>query len=234
MKRTFQLLGLVVTVLLVCSRPAEANGGWWDWLEDLSGPGPFHSRKPYNLMLTLICTDTGVTGAERLFKFPDYPKDPKPGEPAKQPTCLFYDQRFLRTDADTRFGTVDATMIEIGPYVRLHRSFEVGAGVGFIHFSSTRADGTRLTPTQVTVSFPRLVFMPLAAIPFGDFQTNSHWGFFKMYYKETIIGRELNETNFALAAGSTATFKSRYGRVRSTGFIIDGAELGRLIEHYFH
>src|ERR1700674_587616 len=138
MKRSLRLAGVIVVVVLGCARPAQAN--LWDVLEELSGPGPFHTRAPYNLMLNLICTDT----KKRLFTFPE-------ADPAKQPTCLFYDERFLRADADTRFGRVDVLMIETGPYVRLHRTFEVGAGIGFIRFSSTRADGTKLTPIQVTV-----------------------------------------------------------------------------------
>src|SRR6185295_15902622 len=48
MKMTKARLVLVVTLLLagLCPTPAYAHAGWWDWLDSLSGPGPFNKIRP--------------------------------------------------------------------------------------------------------------------------------------------------------------------------------------------
>jgi hypothetical protein len=38
--------GFLVAVILLCPALAQAQDGWWGWLEQLSGPGPFHSDIP--------------------------------------------------------------------------------------------------------------------------------------------------------------------------------------------
>lgn len=213
MKRTLQLLGLVITVLLVCSRPAEAKAGWWDWLEDLSGPGPFTTRG--NLMTTIICSDSDAdTKVGSLFKLSD-PTKPGTG------SCLYFDYRAFRAEADQRYNKVDVSIAEFGPSVRLHPAVEVGAGVGFIHFSSTAPGAKAVTATRFTISFPRLVFMPLQAIPSPRFQNDNRWGFLKLYWRETIITGELDQSNFATIPGAAVSFRSKGERVKSMGFIID-------------
>ncbi len=46
MIRARLLLIVVLAAPLVSPAPAYAHAGWWDWLDALSGPGPFSERDP--------------------------------------------------------------------------------------------------------------------------------------------------------------------------------------------
>jgi hypothetical protein len=54
MRRVLTVLGLFLATLLVSPRPARAD--FWDWLQEFSGPGPFHARLP-NLMFDICPGD---------------------------------------------------------------------------------------------------------------------------------------------------------------------------------
>jgi hypothetical protein len=207
MKRFFSLIGLMLVAVMACPQPAEAS--LWDWLQELSGPGPFHGR--FNYALTLKCEGSGVFRPSRTD--------------VKSPTtCVFFDQRFFKSEADDRFDSVNVVVTEIGPSIRLHPAVEVGAGIGVINFTSEGKSATRLTG-----SFPRLVFNPFLALP--KLQTNKHadWGFFKIYFRESIIVGGLSEEDFSAKPGTR--FSVRHERVRSMGFIIDVVPLAHLLKH---
>ena len=78
-----------------------------------------------------------------------------------------------------------------------------------------------MTATRFTISFPRLVFMPLQAIPSPRFRNDSRWGFLKLYFRENIITGELDQSDFAPIPGAAVSFHSKGERVKSMGFIID-------------
>ena len=116
------------------------------------------------------------------------------------------------------FDRVVVSITEVGPSIRLHPAIEVGAGMGAIYFSSKGTSETRLT-----ASFPRLVFNPLLAVPKWQTDQNADLGFFKIYYRESIIFAGLNQADFSAKPGTL--FSARNERVRSMGFIIDGVAL---------
>jgi hypothetical protein len=201
MKRALHVVSLVLVLAAVSSRPAEAN--LWDWLDQLSGPGPFASRG--NIAFTLQC-------------------EPAPGtrtrddnwlnilRPDERGQCWYFDQRVFRSEADDRFGPVTASISEVGSSYQLVGSLEVGAGAGLARFSSEGASATRLTLT-----FPRLVFKPLRLIPQLD---ERRWpSFFQVYYRETLIVGPLRHDDFDFEEG--VTFSVDHDRVKSMGFIID-------------
>ena len=110
----------------------------------------------------------------------------------RYPVCLFADIRLFGSDDDiepdgsprragNRFGPVHADFYEVGPTVRVLPAFEVGLGVGLVHFNSGG-----VTSNRITLSFPRVVFKPLLLLP-------SKWigklhredlGFFQMYFRQ--------------------------------------------------
>lgn len=220
MQRVLRLGCLMLVVLGVCSRPAEAN--LWDWMEELSGPGPFRDPFPFsNFVLTLKCEGSG---AFRLSTVD-----------VKSPTtCFFLDQRVLNNDdkknpefGDPRFNKVNVSITEIGPSIRLHPAFELSAGMGAIHFS-----GSGTSETRLTISFPRLVFNPLLAVPKWQTNNNADLAFFKIYFRESIIVKGLHQSDFSPKpeqAKSSTPFATTNERVMSMGFIIDYVALGHLL-----
>ena len=210
---------LVLAMTLIASARADAN--IWDWLEELNGPGPSSSRG--NFMLNLICKGTdGKTRSgtpRKLGRFLLIPQKPNPG-----PVCLFLDQRWLHADEDERFYPVNVSITEIGTSAWVHPVVEVGAGVGVMKFSSQNlVTDAKFSGTRMTISFPRLVFRPLLAIPTSTFQNDARWGFFQLFFKETIVVGDLDQADFASKPG---TFFNRSNqRVESMGFIIDVTSL---------
>lgn len=222
-KRFPRSVGLAFAVSLLISGQAEAN--IWDWLEELNGPGPSRSRG--NFMVNLICTGTPgttSTGERRaLGRFLQLPS-----RPSDDATCLFVDQRWLHAEEDSRFHPVDISITEIGASVWMHRTAELGAGIGVMKFSSTNPlTKDEFEGARMTISFPRLAFKPLLAIPSARIQNNSNWGFLQLYFKETIVVGDLSNTDFASKPGTE--FNRRHQRVESMGFIIDATALLGLI-----
>ena len=43
MKNPRLLLAVTFVAVWLLPSPASAQGGWWDWLDGFSGPGPFYS-----------------------------------------------------------------------------------------------------------------------------------------------------------------------------------------------
>jgi hypothetical protein len=210
--------------MLIGSARAEAN--IWDWLEELNGPGPSRSRG--NFMLNLVCrgTDGNTLGGtpRALGRFLQIP-----ARPDANTACLFVDQRWLHAEEDERFYPVDVSVTEVGTSAWLHPAVEVGAGIGFLRFSSRDlVTDAEFGGTRMTISFPRLVFRPLLAIPLPRFQDDARWGFFQVYFKETIVVGDLDETDFASKRGTT--FSRQHQRVESMGFIIDVTSLINFIQ----
>ena len=219
MRRPFRLAVLVLTVSLLGAAHAEA--GLWDWLDELNGPGPSGSRG--NFMLNLLCTGTGSPSESWRSRLFEIPRDA-----TGRDACLFFDRRWFHADEDSRFYAVNITVTEFGPTVRIHPAVELGAGIGWLSYSSTHGvtnqefDGTRLT-----ISFPRVVLKPLAVVPYRDMMTNPDWGFLQMYFRESIVAGELTQNDFASKPGTT--FSRKYQRVKSMGFIIEVPSLIRLV-----
>jgi hypothetical protein len=202
----------------------QAEAGLWDLIEALDGPGP--SSGNGNIMVNLICSDTGANPAA-AFKTRLLHNTLRIPESASGGACLFYDFRSFKADEDERFFPVDIDVTEFGPSLRLHAAFEVGAGIGWLSFKSRFPGATSdLEGTKLTVSFPRLVFKPLMAIPFRPFKGNPGWGFFQMYFRETIVVGNVADEDFASKPGTE--FSRDDQRVSSMGFIIDVTSVLRL------
>jgi len=211
MKPTLRLGCLVLAMSVIGTTRAEAN--IWDWLEELNGPGPSRSRG--NFMMNLKCRAPNEKDERgqplRLTKF-TIPKNPE-----ADATCLFFDFRALHAEENALFYPVTLTISEIGTSVWLHRTVELGAGVGAMTFTSRDGvTGETFTGARMTISFPRLVFRPLLAHPDAK---SSRWGFLQIYFKESVIVGDLDQGDFASKPGNV--FSRRHQRVESMGFIVD-------------
>ena len=145
------------------------------------------------------------------------PKLKIPKDPGAAAKCWFFDVRALHASGDARFYPVTILFPEVGTSVWLHDLVEVGAGAGGIFFwSRNKETGQEFKGFRPTVTFPRISFRPLLAIPQVS---NARWGFFQVYFKESIILFTLDENDFATITGHT--FSRHSQRVESMGFILD-------------
>ena len=220
-------LGFLVLLVFVVGSP-RAEAGFWDWLEELNGPGPSTSRQGPAIMANVYCSQAtsrskpggeslGVKALTRAFRIPD---DPGKG------TCIFWDRHAFHAEDDPRFYPVDISTWEIGTSTRFHPSLEIGAGFGRMSFSSRNTDDPtepEKSGSRFTVSFPRMVFKPLLAVPAKSFQDRPGLGFFQVYFKYTIVVGDLTNEDFASKPGNV--FQRTNQRVESVGFIIDASSV---------
>ena len=148
-------------------------------------------------------------------------------------TCFYYDTHSFHADADDRFHEVDSRLWEFGVTTRLHETVEIGGGLGRFSFSSRFPDsdgGEELSGGRFAVTFPRFVFKPLLAIPWGSPKKDPAWGFLQLYFKHTIIVGTLADEDFASLDGTD--FIRTNQRVESVGVTFDltGSQTSSWIE----
>jgi hypothetical protein len=219
MKRWLSVAVLVVGTVLWSVQPAYAN--LWDWLQELSGPGPFHARKP-NVMVDL-CQENHV-GSGKLTQDFDSTKPPV--------TCIFADLRLFANEDDDNFsknnkiGFVHVTLFETGVTANLHRAFSVGFGGGLMKIGTPDH-----SEYKGVLTAPRVVIRP--AVLFG---TEQFWkdnkllyavlGSVKYYVRANIVLRDLRGDTFGLKQGDPDfDFHTHFERLASAGFIIDATPI---------
>src|SRR5205823_4424459 len=99
---------------------------------------------------------------------------------------------------------------------RLHPALELGVGIGWIQFHS-KGGGRDVTTSKPIVSLPRVIVMPLLAVP--QWQDKRYLGFLKVYYRYTLIMGRLTDENFASKTGTVLDVKNE--RKNSAGLIFD-------------
>jgi hypothetical protein len=229
MRRLPHVTTLLLIMMTLCSRPAQAQD-WWDFFAELSGPGPFQSRG--NATLTVYCrhadfaadASQGKTGSSRggNDRWFHLLQDPT----AKGP-CIFLDVRTFRTrkgEDDRRWFPVRMEVYESGATYRLWERvpLEIGAGAGVIHF-----DSSGVIANRAIVDVPRVSLKPLLLIPALRKTRNGGFGFLQAYYRASFILGNLNQNDFR--PKPQTTFNTDNDLVPSAGFLIDPIALARLI-----
>ncbi|HUR20456.1 MAG TPA: hypothetical protein VMZ90_06580 [Vicinamibacterales bacterium] len=167
---------VVMTILLAslaAPRSAYAMAGWWDWLDAMSGPGPFSNG--FMLDMRLAC---------RIEKDQPTTQDDATWVPFKNLDCLtnsrkvkgYFEVRGGRVTTDEKplFGDAPnepkgrvAAHLVSGMFMRqFDPTFAVGTGVGWIWFSGTNVKGHpgRFAFTPVSLAFtPLKLFAPSSA-----------------------------------------------------------------------
>lgn len=201
MKKFFCITSLVVIALLVSSRPAQAK--IIDWLEQLSGPGPFGTRGSVLVSGGCVQPDLPRLGIDSTT-------------PATTP-CWFFDLRRFHADADEFFNAVNAEAYDFGATFQVRRPIELGFGMGFIRFSSNGVNTTKVTTTPLRVVVKPLLFVP-------KLQDKKWAGFLKYYVRESVIWGRLTQDDFGISA-ARHVFNEKNDVVTSAGFLIDLGEL---------
>src|SRR5436190_2677914 len=123
-------LGILVIALMLWPTGAYAAAGWWAWLEELSGPGPFHG---WGLSTPVLCTSDGDIVSCRSRSESRRPKRLVVLGIARLGSgdnLRFKDER---NPGDRR--EVHLTQVSGSYLFRLHPAVDVGAGAGMMRFS---------------------------------------------------------------------------------------------------
>jgi len=193
--RQIRVVALLAAFLLV---PSVAHASWWDWLESLSGPGPFVGTGPD---LNLLCIDE-----DNQAQFCGNPLTASSvrdrGKKVKQSVLVSPEafvkwpgQRFgdTRDDDGSVYILKASTLYEY----RFDNGFSLGAGLGVLRFSGESFD-----------SFHRYEFTPLSA-NIGIFQNSDKLKPFRLILQLHFIKDGFKATDFNPA--STSHFDTHGG-----------------------
>ena len=179
-KRTLVVSCVVAVAMLGCARSAHAGlADWWDYLDQLSGPGPFHGGPAIGA--TIGCFEDGRFVWRRAIR-----------ETRFSP-CVYWDWRELSARAKGPFAEVSANLIDSGVSFHITPYFEYGVGLGWAHFG-TRVRDTDFEVNNFTLTPARLMFRPLRAIP--EWRGNTRAGFLQIVVRDTVRFGRLTSANF--------------------------------------
>jgi hypothetical protein len=200
-------LFLLALVLWALPTVASAESDWWDVIEGLSGPGPFH----------------GITFGQRLFCV----KENADSRGFGVATCMsdldpdnkirglvnfefgYYtsgsNQRFSDTPTDQR--PVHLTRIHATYFYRVSPLLDVGAGGGVMILTGDGFDNQ----TKFTITPFSMVFTPLGFI-------RTKWGrFVRVNFSESYIAQDLKGSDF----NSTSSYQKNGEFNRKFGIGVD-------------
>jgi hypothetical protein len=185
------LIGVVALCALMRPVSAFAQTDFLDWLEGLSGPGPFHGYfMSANSRVFCTLNDGGTTKPGWCFD----------DTSQKIRTVMTAEFAWASSDSNTRFADasaeaqntlpVHATRVLVNYYYRFHPMVDLGIGVGAIVFSGddfTNQTHPVLTPLALT-------FTPLGFLHDKD---NAKWGrLIRIKYSERYILGDIRATDF--------------------------------------
>jgi len=235
MRRLSSVGVLVLGTLLWSVQPAYAD--FWDWLQEFSGPGPFHER--FFNVITDVCPGPAIDALNHTDKHllrdfevpeedPGLTADTARFDPGQHVTCFFADARWFVNNDNDNFGVqnIRVDIYEVGASARLHRAIALGFGGGLMRISTPGH-----TAYQPVLTGPRVVIKP--ALLFGS---NTFWarhpdwyylaGLVKYYFKEQIVLGHVTGPDFGLKSGNANfAFDVSNDRQASTGFTFDASDL---------
>jgi hypothetical protein len=179
-KRTLLVWSVVGAVMLGCAPRADAAlDDWWDYLDQLSGPGPFHDGPAIGA--TVGCWEDGQFVWRRAIKRTRF--NP----------CVYWDWRELSAPPKGPFAEVSANLVDSGVSFQLSPYFDYGVGIGWAHFATTVRE-TDYSVNNFTLTPARLVFRPLRAFP--KFRSNAKAGFLQIVLRDTVRFGRLTSADF--------------------------------------
>jgi hypothetical protein len=187
MAKTRLLILVCVWALTPGSARAQDGGGWIEWLEKMSGPGPFWGAGAY---VRFYCIDKDHRAAAFCRRSPDRYPDARPGDERhlfefRVGNDKSFDgkPRFFDTPDDTR--TIHILRIDARYYYRFHDALDVGFGFGLRRYSGE--DSGDFSPfTRWSVTPAAIVFVPGAL---GSGASRNPWRrFVKLQLEESLIG----------------------------------------------
>ena len=203
MRHLIHLAGVWLVVVIMSAQPTEA--GIIDWLEELSGPGPFSNPFGFGPTATICPTRDSLNG--RTYS------------PNNWFPCYYAEyHRFRTVEDDNFFPRVSANFVDFGFTIEVRPQIEIGAGLGWIDFDSGDQSTTRFSITLVRVAVQPLHFVNGLS---GTDLRSRIAGALKVYVRETLIPGTLTGADF----GASSEFRARNDKITSMGLLIDFGEL---------
>ncbi len=221
---TLKLLRIAFALSMMLTIPASARANFFDWLQEMSGPGPFDSKE--GAYLFTLCPTNLTSG---IFQDPGLKAEPGFD---KKP-CVFLDRRNLKYDGKGEFpAAVGLLTYDAGLAWRMasYRRLSIGVGVGTAKFTG-RGDVKR---ERLTLTLPRVEAMPLALLAplfFGPEKTEklarSRWLRVVKYHAGFVfIPGSVDSTTFGVPM-EEKNFSRGHEFLFSRGVFIDFGELVR-------
>ena len=224
---------LLVFVLAAALCPAVAQANIWSWLEELSGPGPFHGGV---IWVPVACRDKGPENDQPLQWHPCLVRVTTRAEeqirstkPLPVPLIFAVKAGWLRSDPGPRFKDLPATdpdnqgRVSVVPVsglflFRVHRALDLGGGAGLLRVSGEGFDPLyRMSLIPLSGSITPLAFNPewqdhrWAYILRAEIETS--------YYFKGFKGTDFNNTRTSFKSGPE--FLTRVGFVIDAGALVD-------------
>jgi hypothetical protein len=230
MKGTRVLLAVTLVAVWLTPNQAYAQGGWWDWLDAFSGPGPFNNG--WQLDARVACkmknTLAGIDAVGEKTKWASLWTTPKEGyksgdgfkcltnatDPGDNSNLVlsYVEVRggritsqekalFSDTPQTELVGTVAAHTLQGFLMRQLHPAFAVGAGTGVLWFSGDNVEGH---PWRFVFTPVSVAFMPLKLILPGKYAKQA--GLVSIRFEEIAVIGRLTAKKFNNA--STSSFET--------------------------
>jgi len=233
MRRLSTVAVLVFGAVLWSVQPAYAN--LWDWLQEFSGPGPFHDRYfGTDLMFDFCQAPLGRGPLLTDFNVPTEVNSL--GQTVPKPvTCLFVDEHNFANEDKDNFGVanVHVDTYEGGVSARVHRAVSLGLGGGLMRINTPGH-----TAYKGTLVLPRVVIKPALLYGTDAFWSSHPWwymviGSVKYYVKLDVVVGNVKGEDFGLKLGDpNFDFRTRHERLASAGFIIDLGNVIAVAKHH--
>jgi hypothetical protein len=229
---------LALFVVLLAAWPSAARAqGWWDVLEEFSGPGPFNTGTnpvtSFSLRPMCVVSTPPAAAGERSGRTPVgwFAKGPQGDYPcqAKNDSVIgFLELRIAHARSEDKRLFPDETRVPTGRtgvnlaqalFMRqLNTALSIGAGVGAMWFSGVTVDK----------AVPSMALTPIAVelTPFRVFGSNHRWARLVVFHFEEIaVLGGLHATDFN--ALSNSGFSSNAELKRSFSVDLDVMTLFR-------
>jgi hypothetical protein len=218
MSRVLRVGCLVLSAVALCSRPADA--GLADWLEQLSGPGPFGSDALAGFVSNVVCITPKITLSQ--------------GDKEEMKPCLYVDfHKFVNDDDDNFYkasgqdgkelrATAYALGVAFQPSERLHT--DVGGDFGRITFHTSETDTGHWT-VGARAQVKPLLFVEAFSTSLVKWRK---WASVpKFYLRRNVILGTVNGARDFGAIGSGAAYERKNEGIWSCGILLDFSELLR-------
>jgi hypothetical protein len=182
MRRLLLVIAMMLVTTVALPARAFASYGWWDWLEQLSGPGPFSNGHVFDVHLACVIdtalisgaagrTQGGATGKSLEWRH-IFKDEPGRGDCLRNSNAVvsFVEVRggWVTTPEQAMFsdvrgelvGQVRANLVQTYA-MREVGAFAFGVGAGLMWFSGDKLDQT---PTRLVVTPLTVAFMPLQLV----------------------------------------------------------------------